>query len=255
MSALLQSDMHIIVCIRAQEKVKLQKVDGKTSYLDLGFQPIQEKGFMFEATASLMLHDEGLRQTGIKIPGSLRHILGRGEGYLTSADGKAIREWVDGAKVLDPKVEQFRNRLLSNCQQGEKHVRACWDKTPEAIRTALGKDFFATLIESGKAFDEQEKESAADQLTPETPQQTSHTAAATDIANQVASGAKTVVATAASKPVVAAATSPQATATVVTAAKPHVQAHTKPANTTPLKPVTVAAPSQQGAPQDSGPLF
>ena len=95
MSALLASPMHVVLCLRAREKAKPEKqlVDGreKTVYVDLGLQPITEKNVMFEATVSLMLHDQGRRQDVIKCPAALQGIMGRGDGYLTMDDGRALR--------------------------------------------------------------------------------------------------------------------------------------------------------------------
>lgn len=161
MNALLQSNMHVICCIRAREKVKLVKRDNKTEYEPQGIMPVTEKNFMFEMTASLMMWNEGSAQEVMKCPGELRDILGRGQGYITSQDGKALRDWVDGAKQLDPKVEEFRNRLRSNTEHGEAHIRDCWKKTPPKIRQALGDDFLETLVASAKAFDAQ-RAAAAD---------------------------------------------------------------------------------------------
>jgi len=158
MSALLQTDMHIVVCVRAREKDKPERaiVDGKekTVYRELGLQAIQEKNFLFEMTASVMMHEEGMRQEVIKCPGALRHVLGRTKGYITADDGKAVRDWVDGAKLVDPRIENFRNRLLSNCEQGLTHINACWDKTPADIRRELGDDFLSVIRESARGYDE-----------------------------------------------------------------------------------------------------
>jgi hypothetical protein len=159
-NALLQCDMHVIVCVRAREKVALAKIKDeqtgkmKTDFQDEGLQPVTEKNLMFEMTASLMLHDEGKRQTKLKCPAALINVLGRESGYLTPADGKALRDWVDGAKQLDPTVEKFRNRLLSNCEQGVKHIQTCLDQTPAAIQEALGPKFIETLKASAKAYDD-----------------------------------------------------------------------------------------------------
>ena len=161
MNALLQSNMHVICCIRAREKVKLVKRDNKTEYEPQGIMPVTEKNFMFEMTASLMMWNEGSAQDVLKCPGELRDILGRCEGYLTSQDGKALRDWVDGAKQLDPKVEEFRNRLRSNTEQGEAHIRSCWNKTPAKVRQALGDDFLETLVASARAFDAQREAAAS----------------------------------------------------------------------------------------------
>lgn len=173
MSALLQTDMHIIVCLRAHEKVKIvdkaDSGDGKTQYVPLGLQPIQEKSFMFDATASLMMYEEGKSQTSIKIPAELRAILGRNKGYIVPKDGKDIRDWVDGAKQLDPMVERYRNRLISSTERGVKHIEDCWNaKTPEDIRQKLGVEFFETLKQSAKEFDDQSAGDNGDQPTGQT---------------------------------------------------------------------------------------
>jgi hypothetical protein len=162
-NALLQSSMHIIVCVRAREKVALGKgANGKTEYQDAGLQPVTEKNLMFDMTASLMMYDQGTRQEELKVPGALQAILNRGKGYITAADGKAIRDWVDGAKQLDPAVEKFRSRLLSNCEGGAKHILDCWGKTPAAIQESLGASFLETLKSSARAYDEAKAALAAD---------------------------------------------------------------------------------------------
>jgi len=158
MNKLLQSDMHIICCVRAREKTKPEKKGGgKVEFIDYGLQPIQEKNFMFEVTASLMMHDEGLRQDVIKCPAALVNILGRKEGYITADDGYAVRQWVNGALKLDPVVEKWRSRLQANTEGGLKHIEECWAQTPAQIREALGNVFRDTLIESAKAYEEHER--------------------------------------------------------------------------------------------------
>lgn len=158
MTAMLQSDMHVICCIRAREKVDFK--DPKNP-VNLGVQPVQEKNFMFEMTASLMMWDEGKAQQALKCPAELRHILGREDGYITPADGAALRAWVDGAKQLDPKVEQYRNRLQSITDKGAEYVRQCWQQTPKSIQSALGDAFRDQLFAAAAAFDEQASQHGA----------------------------------------------------------------------------------------------
>lgn len=159
MNALLQSDMHIIVCVRAREKAEPTVIEGKKGYADLGMQMITEKNVPFELTASLMLADEGKTQTNLKMPEALRPYLGRNTDYLTAADGKAVRDWVDGAKQQDPAVEKYRNRLLSVCVNGTAFITDVWtNKTPDPIRTALGTKFYDTLIASATAYDKAKEE-------------------------------------------------------------------------------------------------
>jgi AAA domain len=137
MNTLLQSSMHIVACVRAREKVIIEKKGGETVYIPQGVQPIQEKNFMFEATASLMMWDAGKSQQVLKCPDELKSILGRENDYITAADGAALRAWVDGAVQVDPAVEKARSDLKMVCEQGMDALVAAWKKTPKAVRQAI----------------------------------------------------------------------------------------------------------------------
>lgn len=162
MNALLTCDMHIILCLRAREKAKpeRQTVDGreKLVYVDMGLQAITEKNVLFEATVSLMVHDNGRRQDVVKCPGELLPILGRGQGHITDEDGLQLRQWVDGGVKLDPKVENWRNRLISITERGQAYVDECWAQVPAAIASALGAEFLAMLKASAAEYERQARE-------------------------------------------------------------------------------------------------
>lgn len=151
MSAMLQSPMHIICCIREAPKTDFSDPKNPKS---LGLMPIQESQFVFELTASLQMFGEGKHQNVLKCPEELRGILGRQEGYITAADGKALRDWVDGAKQLDPAVERYRHRLQSAAEQGLAHIQDCWNKTPGPVKQALGDKFRDSLFSAAQAFDD-----------------------------------------------------------------------------------------------------
>jgi hypothetical protein len=140
MNTLLQSNMHVICCVRAREKVIIEKKGGETVYIPQGVQPIQEKNFMFEATASLMMWDEGKSQQVLKCPAELKAIIGRQEGYITAQDGAALRAWVDGGVQVDPAVAAARSSLVLTCEQGMDALVAAWKKLPKAIREAISPD-------------------------------------------------------------------------------------------------------------------
>jgi len=155
MNTLLTCDMHIILCLRAREKTSFKDPKAPQS---LGLQPICEKNVPFELTASLMMHDQGLRQDVLKCPADLQAILGRGEGYLTPKDGLNIRRWVDGAKQLDPEVERARNTILSITGDGLAAVNAQWETLPAKIKKALGQQFIDMARSSAEEFDRQAAE-------------------------------------------------------------------------------------------------
>lgn len=151
MSAMLQSSMHVIACIREAPKTDFS--DPKNPR-QLGLMPIQESQFVFELTASLQMRNEGKAQTVMKCPAELRPILGREKGFITAADGKALREWIDGGRTVDPVVLKYRDRLQAVAQDGTAAVESAWAKTPPEVKAALGDAFHATLFASAKAFDD-----------------------------------------------------------------------------------------------------
>lgn len=152
MNVMLQSNMHIIACIRARDKVDFS--DPKNPR-PLGVQPIQEKNFMFEMTASVLMQDAGKRQTVLKCPAELVSILGRGNNYLSTGDGLALRKWVDGVASADPELEHYRNTLQTVTEQGIKSLEKAWLAAPARIRSALGEPFKNTLKAAAIAYDEQ----------------------------------------------------------------------------------------------------
>lgn len=166
MNTMLQSNMHVICCTRAREKVILEKDGGKTVYIPQGIQPICEKNFMFEMTASVMMYDGGKQRQVLKSGDGLEEIFGTaGEwvnGYLTAQHGKKIRDWVDGARQLDPAVEKWRNSLRNVTERGEAYTLECWEKTPAKYQKALGDEFKQSLLESARAYDKQAIDTSED---------------------------------------------------------------------------------------------
>ena len=138
-NTLLMSPLHIIVCIRARERVKIEEQpDKKKVFVPLGLQPIAEKNFIFELTVSLMLHDQGARQDVIKCPAALQPILGRGSGYLTIEDGLAVRQWINEGDANKQEEEFWRSHLTTQAEEGIEALRKAWEECPIAIRHKLG---------------------------------------------------------------------------------------------------------------------
>jgi len=152
MTYMLQCPAHVIACTRAREKVDFS--DPKNPR-PLGIQPIQEKNFSFEATVSLLMHEQGRRQDVLKCPAELQQVLGRGQGYLTADEGAALRAWVDGGVPVDPAIEHHRGLLLNVTEQGLAALQAAWTKTPAKVRNALGDAFKNQLKASAAAYEEQ----------------------------------------------------------------------------------------------------
>lgn len=165
MNTMLQSPLHIIACMRAQPKVKIETQQGKTVYIDQGVLPIQEKSFTFELTASMMLWSSGKQRDVLKCPDELAPIFGQSgewsDGYLTADDGKKLRDWVDGGNKVDPEVQRAWDSLLMTCEQGMEALQAAWMKLPAKVRKAIDPQGCpATLKQSAQAFDAQRQQAA-----------------------------------------------------------------------------------------------
>lgn len=157
-NACLQSDMHIIMCFRAREKVRYEKdSQGKQTVVPLGIQPVTEKNVMFEMTASLMVFDSGKYREVLKCPEALMPMLAHQQQYISAADGYAVRQWVEGGDQLDREVEAARAALLTTTEQGMDALAKAWKSLPAAMRKAInpnGQSCPDDLKQSAVAFDE-----------------------------------------------------------------------------------------------------
>ena len=150
MSVLLQSDMHIICCIRAAEKTDFSDPRKPVS---MGICEIQEKNFMFEMTASVMMFNEGLNQQHLKVPQDLKPIFGEGNNYLGIETGKGIIDWVNSGDV-DSELESWRNKMQIASTGGTDNLKKEWLTMPKSILPKM-KQYWNSFEASAKAIDQQ----------------------------------------------------------------------------------------------------
>jgi hypothetical protein len=159
MNVLLQSNMNIICCIRAREKVKVEMIGGKSEFTSQGLQPVCEKNFMFELTASVLMGNEGRNQKHLKVPAFLKDAFGSGQEYLGIETGKKIRKWLDGGEKNDAEIERFKSEALLICEQGADALTNLWKSIPKELRNNKDLiDHFAVCGESAKAYDKAKAE-------------------------------------------------------------------------------------------------
>lgn len=151
MNALLQSDMHIIACIRAREKTDFKNPKQPVS---LGIQPITEKNFMFEMTASMMMWNEGINQQFLKMPEALRPIFGNGDQYMSEHHGKALIDWVNSGVKVDSELERYKSDMQMATEGGLEHLKSEWLKMPKHISSQM-KSLWPNYENSAKAYDSQ----------------------------------------------------------------------------------------------------
>ena len=142
------STMHFIFCLRARDKVKILKVNGREEVIPVGIQPIAEKNFVFEATLSLMLEEGSHFATPIKVPEPLAGIFPGGR-MITREDGERIRQWADGGEVISP-AEQLRKRARAVSEDG----MAAYTEFFGTLTAAQKKELAASTHAENKALAE-----------------------------------------------------------------------------------------------------
>lgn len=140
MSSLLQSSMHIIICLRAREKFDFRNPKEPVS---LGLTPICEKDFMYEATVSFLIAQAGQNQLFTKIPADLRPVFfSSGEGFehngvLGEAHGAGLLKWVNDGVKPDEEVEHWRGRMQLAASNGVAALDEECKKMPEKVKPKM----------------------------------------------------------------------------------------------------------------------
>jgi len=146
---LLTSNMHLIFCLRARDKVKIAKINGKDEVIPIGIQPITEKNFVFEMLVSLAVDEKTHLSTPIKVPDMLASVFPVSGELLTKEHGERIRQWNESAPAADTS-EQLRKRARLAAADGMDSYKEFFGGLSAAQRKAL-----ASVHEENKMAAEQ----------------------------------------------------------------------------------------------------
>ena len=99
---LLQVNAHLILCFRAEERVKMEKENGKTVIVPIGFQPICSKELPYELTVSFLLTPDkpGYPQP-IKLQEQHKAMFPLNE-PISEESGRRVAEWAAGGVKPPP---------------------------------------------------------------------------------------------------------------------------------------------------------
>jgi AAA domain len=136
-SRLLNSPMHIVVCLRAREKSKIiPAANGKKEeVISLGILPVSEKNFPYEMLLSFFVEEKTHLATQVKCPEPLLSLFPAPK-LLTKEDGERIREWNDGAPQMNPMEKVFR-RARDAAEGGLKAYMDLFGSLTPAQKKAL----------------------------------------------------------------------------------------------------------------------
>jgi len=99
MNSFLQARCHLIFCLRAHDKIRMEKQGGKTVVIQEGWSPVCEKSFMFEMTVSFTLRPDNPGKPDYRLPHKVQdqHLFIFPEGrFISVAAGEALRAWAAG---------------------------------------------------------------------------------------------------------------------------------------------------------------
>ena len=122
LDGLLQTDIHIIFCMRAREKIKIvpnPEKPNKTVVIPLGWMPIVERDFPYEITLSFTLspHAPGVVSDTLpgKCPDKFRPQFVPGT-HISSEAGHNLRKWCAGGSLPWPR--ELLTRAMNAAHQG-----------------------------------------------------------------------------------------------------------------------------------------
>lgn len=157
MNTLLQADMHIICCVRARDQVDFSNPSAPKS---LGVQPISEKNFMFEMTASVMMENEGRQVAHIKVPKDLKPVfVAAQDGYMGFDVGQGVANWIGTGVQASPELISWQNRLQACASEGMDGLARVWRQVPKHLQASLAAHK-EQCKSSAMAYDEIAKEQA-----------------------------------------------------------------------------------------------
>lgn len=159
MNHILQSQMHIIFCCRAREKMaQVYNVKkGKDDIVSQGIQPVVEKNFIFEMTVSMVLDEKTKIPELTKCPEKLLHAFPAGM-MLSEETGKAIAAWANEGKAPDLKFEAMAREGREQANKGKVALREWYKFLPDDIRDSALDLVNGELLSIAEAHDEKIKD-------------------------------------------------------------------------------------------------
>lgn len=147
MNRLLQMRCHLIFCLRAEEKIKIDRHpdSGKTVIIPLGWTPICEKRFMFEMTASFTLIAEQPGVPQYDLPHKLQaqhRAFFPDKQPITEDAGKRLAAWARGgaARTGQDTAKPLLQRAEDNAAHGIEAYKAFFSALTNDERKQLAGD-------------------------------------------------------------------------------------------------------------------
>lgn len=166
-NAILQARISIVFCLRADEKIKIEKIDGRTVVVPLGWTPICEKRFMYEMTASFTLTADRPGQPNYDLPHKVQdqhRPFFPPDGLIGEEAGRKLAAWARGDAAPQTQPSPLVEEGDMAAERGSGMLQAFWTRLSKAEKHAVGG---AAMLERWKATaKEADKAIEAEDATP-----------------------------------------------------------------------------------------
>jgi hypothetical protein len=156
MNELLQIRAYLIFCLRADEKIRIARENGKTVVEPLGWMPICEKRFMFEMTASFTLTPDKPGIPHFDLPHKLQRqhrAFFTDTAPISEESGQMLAEWALGGNPEPTRQHRLNNiddvmawnsKLATASHAGIEVLRETWGQVPHHLKPMLKPAMEAT---------------------------------------------------------------------------------------------------------------
>lgn len=165
--ALLSTRMHLILCLRAKEKLVQKQVNGKQEIVSEGFVSVQDKRFIYETTVQLFMRGTNGNRGCYTVEKCPEDLLGAfPAGQKVSVDtGRAIADWVSGGAPVDHALEALKREAAEAAAGGKDAFAKWWNSADVKPKRAQLRDQLPNL-QSIAAEADAERERAHTQFAP-----------------------------------------------------------------------------------------
>jgi len=170
--ALLGTKMHLILCLRAKEKL----VQKGSEIISGGFVSVQDKRFIYEMTVQIFLPNDSERdKIGIprldKCPEDLLPAFPPGQ-RISIDTGRRIADWVAGGAPVDHATESLRREAEEAAEGGTAVLEVMWKRLTKPQQIAL-KPYMENIKSIAKTADDDGKQpDDGEDVTSPTPKET-----------------------------------------------------------------------------------
>lgn len=151
LNVLLQSRMHVILCMRG--KYKLVQVGN--DIVNQGIVPIQDSRLLYEMTVSIVFDekDEPGMPTPMKCPANLLSTFPKGK-VISEKTGEDIAKWLGSGATVDHALESLKAAGREEAGEGLSQLMAWWNLLTKEQKVALALFKDTELKSIAKAADD-----------------------------------------------------------------------------------------------------